>query len=170
MGVMAPPKPPVTSPTALKRRSGQVDFSNLGPLKTSGTVGFSTFRDKETQPTRRKKTKKSNGMGSNSMDADSDEDDDDDNNEILGKMEDVDTKYDKSKLGPEDARFTGELAAGVDRIRVCSSSLDILVKKKKNKSIDISLDSSKELILQTPMLRVVPKRLPSAMQQHHLML
>lgn len=129
MGVMAPPKAPVTSPTALKRRSGQVDFSNLGPLKTSGTVGFSTFRDKESQPTRRKKSKKNNEMGSNSMDADSDEDDDDDN-EILGKMEDVDTKYDKSKLGPEDAKFTGELAAGVDRIRVCSMSLHVFVKKR----------------------------------------
>ncbi|KAK4229458.1 hypothetical protein QBC38DRAFT_110107 [Podospora fimiseda] len=119
LGVMAPPKPPVASPNALKRRSGQVDFSNLGPLKTSGTVGFSTFRDQTSQqPSGRKKSKKSNGLSSpNAMDADSDDDNDDDIEQILGKMEDVDTKYDKTKLGPEDAK-TGELAAGVDRIRL----------------------------------------------------
>ncbi len=116
MGVMAPPKPQTTSP-ALKRRSGQLDFSSLGPLKTSGTVGFSTFRDRDTQPARRK-SRKSNGA----MDEDSDEDDDeDDAAAILSKMEDVDSKDDKSKnlLGPDDARFSGELADGVNRIRVC---------------------------------------------------
>ncbi|KAK0742463.1 hypothetical protein B0T21DRAFT_282697 [Apiosordaria backusii] len=118
MGVLAPPKPQVTSPN-LKRRSGQLDFSGLGPLKTSGTVGFSAFRDRDSQPTRRKKsrTKSNGGM---SIDADSDDDDDDEDlsEQILGKMEDVDTKYDKSKLGPEDAKFTGELADGVNRIRL----------------------------------------------------
>ncbi|KAK3994602.1 hypothetical protein QBC44DRAFT_42248 [Cladorrhinum sp. PSN332] len=139
MGVMAPPKPPVASPTALKRRSGQVDFSNLGPLKTSGTVGFSAFRDQAAQPAGRKKSKKSNGLGSNAMDADSDEDDDNDNDLILGKMEDVDTKYDKSKLGPEDAKFTGELAAGVDRIRLKrahSADPDSLGSPKKSPNLD----------------------------------
>lgn len=116
MGVMAPPKPQVTSPTALKRRSGQLDFSGLGPLKTTGTVGFSTFRDRDSQPARKKKSRKSNG--GMSMDADSDDDDDDESDAILAKMEDVDTKYDKSKLGPDDAKFTGELADGVNRIRL----------------------------------------------------
>ncbi|KAL2258565.1 hypothetical protein VTK26DRAFT_8087 [Humicola hyalothermophila] len=119
MGIM-PPKQQASSP-ATKRRSGQLDFSNLGPLRTSGTVGFSTFRDKNNQPTRRRKSRKSNGaLGSSAMDADSedDDDDDDDNNELLSKMEDVDAKYDKSKLGPEDAKFTGELADGVNRIRL----------------------------------------------------
>ena len=123
MGVMAPPKPQTTSP-ALKRRSGQLDFSSLGPLKTSGTVGFSTFRDRETQPGLRRKSRKSNGAaGSSAMDADSDDDDEDDSGAILSKMEDVDSKDDKSKalLGPDDARFSGELADGVNRIRVCSS-------------------------------------------------
>lgn len=120
MGVMAPAKPQTTSP-AMKRRSGQLDFSNLGPLKTSGTVGFSTFRDKDSQPTGRRKLRKSNGAaGSSAMDADSDDDDDDDDSgEILSKMEDTDTKYDKSKLGPDDAKSTGELADGLNRIRVC---------------------------------------------------
>ena len=53
------------------------------------------------------------------MDEDSDEDDDSD--EILGKMEDLDDKYDKTKLGPEDTKFSGELADGVGRIRVSSA-------------------------------------------------
>ena len=122
MGVMAPPKPQTTSP-AMKRRSGQLDFSSLGPLKTSGTVGFSTFRDRDSQPGLRRKSRKSNGAaGSSAMDADSDDDDDeDDGAAILTKMEDVDSKDDKSKnlLGPDDARFSGELADGVNRIRVC---------------------------------------------------
>ena len=121
MGVMAPPKPQATSP-ALKRRSGQLDFSNLGPLKTSGTVGFSAFRDRDSQPARSKKSRKSNGAaGSSAMDADSDDDDEDDSGEILTKMEDVDSKDDKSRLRPEDAQFSGELADGVNRIRVCHS-------------------------------------------------
>jgi hypothetical protein len=118
MGVMAPPKPQTTSP-ALKRRSGQIDFSNLGPLKTSGTVGFSTFRDKDSQSTGRRRSRKSNGAaGSSAMDADSEDEDDEDGGEILSKMEDVDSKDDKSRLGPDDAKFSGELADGVNRIRV----------------------------------------------------
>jgi hypothetical protein len=123
MGVMAPPKPQPTSP-ALKRRSGQLDFSNLGPLKTSGTVGFTAFRDRESQPARSKKARKSNGAARGSaMDADSDDDDDDDSGELLSKMEDVDSKDGKSnKLGPDDAQFSGELADGVNRIRVCHMS------------------------------------------------
>ena len=123
MGVMAPPQAQLTSP-AMKRRSGQLDFSNLGPLKTSGTVGFSAFRDRESQPgMRRNSRRKSNGVaGSSAMEEDSDEDEDEDaGGAILSKMEDVDSKDDKSKalLGPEDAKFSGELADGVNRIRVC---------------------------------------------------
>ncbi|KAJ4293896.1 Nuclear transport factor 2 [Collariella sp. IMI 366227] len=105
----------------MKRRSGQLDFSKLGPLKSSGTVGFSTFRDRDSQPaSRRMKTRKSNGiLGNSAMDADSDEDDDDDDraDALLAKMEDVDSKDDKSKSGLDDAKFTGELADGVNRIR-----------------------------------------------------
>jgi hypothetical protein len=57
------------------------------------------------------------------MDADSDDDDDDDSGELLSKMEDVDSKDGKSnKLGPDDAQFSGELADGVNRIRVCHMS------------------------------------------------
>ncbi|KAM7224004.1 hypothetical protein V8F06_000477 [Rhypophila decipiens] len=115
MGVMPTKSQP--TPTAAKRRSGQLDFSKLGPLKTSGTVGFSTFRDTDAQ-TRRKKKRRSNGDLGNTMEEDSEEEDDDDSDAILVKMEDVDAKYDKSKLGPDDAKFTGELAEGVNRIRL----------------------------------------------------
>ena len=104
-------KNPQSTPGSAKRRSGQLDFSNLGPLKAGGTVGFSTFRDKVTEKAR-KPRKKGNG----SMEDDSDDDDDD--NEVLGKMDEVDDKYDDSKLGPDDAQFSGELADGVNRIRV----------------------------------------------------
>ncbi|KAK3349978.1 hypothetical protein B0T25DRAFT_254606 [Lasiosphaeria hispida] len=116
MGVLAP-KPQAATPTAIKRRSGQLDFSNLGPLKTTGTVGFSAFRDNDSQHTsRRKKSRTKTNGNPGGMDEDSEDDDDD--SELLGKLEDADTKYDKSKLGPDDAKFTGELADGVNRIRV----------------------------------------------------
>lgn len=50
------------------------------------------------------------------MDEDSEEDDDEP--EILGKMEDIDDKEVKPSTAPEDVKFTGELADGVDRIKV----------------------------------------------------
>lgn len=62
--------------------------------------------------------KKSNGSvgGAGAMDEDSDEDDDD--AAVLGKMEDLDDKDVKSTLNPEDAKYQGELADGVGRIKV----------------------------------------------------
>jgi hypothetical protein len=121
MGVLPSAKSQATTPAAVKRRSGQLDFSNLGPLKTTGTVGFSAFRDQTAESSKRRKgkgRKKSNGsLGA--MDEDSEEDDDEP--EILGKMEDIDDKEVKPSTAPEDVKFTGELAEGVDRIKVCLS-------------------------------------------------
>ncbi|OIW25021.1 hypothetical protein CONLIGDRAFT_78598 [Coniochaeta ligniaria NRRL 30616] len=117
MGILPSSKAQPATPASIKRRSGQLDFSNLGPLKTSGTVGFSTFRDHNDEP-RRKKKNRSKSNGSAVIDEDSDEDDDDDHEIMLGKMEDVDDKEDKSRLGPEDAKFSGELADGVKRIKL----------------------------------------------------
>lgn len=103
------------NPTSSKRRSTQLDFSNLAPLKPGGTVGFSSFRD--TDPSRRNKSrKKSNGRAPGDVMEDSEEDDDD--AEIVGKMEDVDDKDVKAMLSPEDAKYSGELADGVGRIKV----------------------------------------------------
>ncbi|KFH40959.1 hypothetical protein ACRE_083330 [Hapsidospora chrysogenum ATCC 11550] len=113
IGVMQSSKNPQAKPGSAKRRSGQLDFSNLGPLKTGGTVGFSAFRDKETDKAR-KVRKKSNGV----LDDSDDDDDDDDGEGTLGKMDEVDDKYDDKKLGPEDAQFSGELADGVNRIHL----------------------------------------------------
>lgn len=107
---------PETPASASKRRSAQLDFSNLGPLKTTGTVGFTAFRDSDVDGTRRRKArKKSNGKSGAAMQDDSDEDDEDD--DILGKMQDVDEK-DATHLAPDDAKFSGELADGVDRMKV----------------------------------------------------
>ncbi|TPX18863.1 uncharacterized protein E0L32_011478 [Thyridium curvatum] len=117
MGVLPSSKGQQATPTSNKRRSAQLDFSNLGPLKTGGTVGFSTFRDNANDSGRRRKQRKSVG----GMDEDSESDDDSD--QILGRMEDVDDKVVKSKVDPEDAKVTGELAEGVDRVRVGLSAL-----------------------------------------------
>lgn len=119
MGVI-PPKSQAPTSISAKRRSGQLDLSNLGPLKTTGTVGFSAFRDKEAESAKRRKSRKKSNGDLGAMDEDSD--DDDDEPEILGKMEDVDDKDVKLSNKPEEAN---ELTEGVDRIRVCigSSSL-----------------------------------------------
>lgn len=102
-----------TGPT--KRRSAQLDFSNLAPLKPGGTVGFSSFRDNDGSTRRSKARKKSNGS-IGAMEEDSEDDDED--AEIVGKMEDVEDKDVKTLLSPEDAKFSGELADGVGRIKV----------------------------------------------------
>ncbi|KAH8176870.1 Beta-lactamase-type transpeptidase fold domain containing protein [Sarocladium implicatum] len=114
-GIIQSARNPQVTPASVKRRSGQLDFSKLGPLKAGGTVGFSTFRDQNTDAShRRKARKKSNG----NIADDSDEDEDDDDSTALNKMEDTDDKIDTQKLAPEDARFQGELADGVNRIHL----------------------------------------------------
>lgn len=104
-------------PGSAKRRSGQLDFSSLGPLKAGGTVGFSAFRDQASEAARRRKArKKSNGNVAD------DSDDDDDDSDGMVNMVDGDDKGDDKdedrKLAPEDAKSQGELADGVNRIRV----------------------------------------------------
>ncbi|KAH8808450.1 hypothetical protein F5884DRAFT_752980 [Xylogone sp. PMI_703] len=113
MGILPSSKQPKSANT--KRRSTQVDFGNLGPLKPTGTVGFSTFRDPGSSNGSKNKKKKLNGSASKGMDEDSDDDDD---GEMENKMEDVDDKEVKTLLSPEDARFQGELADGVGRIKL----------------------------------------------------
>lgn len=115
MGIISP-KQSKTAPTSAKRRSTQLDFGNLAPLKPQGTVGFSSFRDNEPSSRRNKSRKKSNGSVGAAMVEDSEEDDDEPS--LAAKMEDVEDKDVKSLLSPEDAKFTGELADGVGRIKV----------------------------------------------------
>ncbi|KFA68198.1 hypothetical protein S40285_01612 [Stachybotrys chlorohalonatus IBT 40285] len=116
IGVIQSSKNQQTTPgPAAKRRSGQLDFSNVGPLKAGGTVGFSAFRDQTTEATRRRKArKKSNG----NIADDSDDDDDDDDSEGIGRMDDMDDKDDDKKPVVEDPQLQGELTEGVNRIHL----------------------------------------------------
>lgn len=111
MGILKDPKAQET-PGSAKRRSLQPDFSNLGPLKPGGTVGFLNFRDNNQEKRKSKKNKKAQ---KNDDDMDSDDDEDD---SILGKADDEEAKEDNHHLSPDDSRFGGELAEGVRKIKV----------------------------------------------------
>lgn len=118
IGVLSSSKTTQATPSSAKRRSGQLDFSNLGPLKSTGTVGFSSFRDQGAEATRRRKArKKSVGNVSGALNDDSDDEEDNDS-VVMGKMDEVDEKDFGATLAPEDLRFQGELADGVNRIHV----------------------------------------------------
>jgi hypothetical protein len=120
MGILDPAKQSKPTGISAKRRSAQLDFSNLPPLKSGGTVGFSAFRENEFSSKKNKSRKRSNGAVGDVMAEDSEEDDDD--IEIVGKMDEiVDDKDVKTILSPEDARHQGELADGVGRIKVSYS-------------------------------------------------
>lgn len=119
MGILDSSKQSKPTLGSAKRRSTQLDFSNLPPLKSGGTVGFSAFRDSDKKDKARKK--KSNGNHGDAMAEDSEEDDDD--VEIVGKLDDLDDKDVKDMLSPEDARYQGELAEGVGRIKVSAVPL-----------------------------------------------
>ncbi|PHH75651.1 hypothetical protein CDD80_2204 [Ophiocordyceps camponoti-rufipedis] len=116
IGVMQSSRNAVAAPGSTKRRSGQLDFSSIGPLKAGGTVGFTTFRDQDSDLVQRKKArKKSNG----NMAADSDDDDDDDDDgHMLNRMDDIDTLDGEGKVTQDDGKFGGELADGVNRIHL----------------------------------------------------
>ncbi|KAL9945109.1 hypothetical protein ACHAP6_005918 [Verticillium nonalfalfae] len=66
---------------------------------------------------RRKARKKSIGQAGSALQDDSDDEDDEDS-EVLGKMEDIEEKDLGSKVTPEDGQYSGELADGVNRIRL----------------------------------------------------
>lgn len=119
MGVLESSKSSKAAPGSTKRRSTQLDFGKLAPLKSTGTVGYTQFRDNDPEALRKTKSnrKKSNGSVGGAMNEDSDEDDDDLG--IVGKMEDVDDKDIKTMISPEDAKYSGEIAEGVGRIKVC---------------------------------------------------
>jgi hypothetical protein len=105
MGILKDSK--VQDTPAAKRKSLQADFSNLGPLKSEGTVGFLNFRDHD-----------SGRKGSKANDDEMDSDDDDTDNPILGKADDEEAKDDGRFLSPDDIKRQGELAEGVERIHV----------------------------------------------------
>jgi hypothetical protein len=109
MGILSNPqteKSPVTS----KRKSSGPDFSKLGPLKATGTIGFSGYRDSDS--VKRKDKKRDTDV----MDSDADDEDDE---RVPNGKEDSEAKQDNGHLlSPEDARRQGELADGVQKIKV----------------------------------------------------
>jgi hypothetical protein len=117
MGILRPkngkPEPPST-----KRRSAQIDFSNLNPLKPGGTVGFTSFRDNDPAAKKSKSKRKSNGGLEGAMEEDSEEEDDEDAPAVM-KMTEVAEKDPNKLLSPEDIKRQEELAGGVGRIKVC---------------------------------------------------
>ena len=117
MGILPNSKQEKTGNSATKRQSRQLDFSSLGPLKSTGTVGFSAFRDNDTSTKRNKSRKKSNGSIGMMEDSDDDEDEDDSRGVKMEEGDDKDVTQ-KTLLSPEDAKFQGELADGVGRIKV----------------------------------------------------
>lgn len=97
------------------RRSMQADFAKLKPLNPNGLTGFSKFRDPNEADSNEDSGKKA-GKKRHSI-VDSDDEETDVKNQVLIKLEsdDVDSN---GVLSPEDAKRQGELAQGVQKIRV----------------------------------------------------
>ncbi|CAF9915010.1 MAG: hypothetical protein ALECFALPRED_009900 [Alectoria fallacina] len=117
MGIL-PSSPKISDKLAVsngKRRSMQADFAKLKPLNPNGLMGFSKFRDPnerfETNGVKDKASKK------RSNDEDSDEDVEI-RKEVLIKTQGDDIQEANGMLSPEDARRQGELAEGVQKIRL----------------------------------------------------
>ncbi|OJJ60916.1 hypothetical protein ASPSYDRAFT_778921 [Aspergillus sydowii CBS 593.65] len=112
MGILKDSKTQET-PGSAKRRSQQLDFANLGPLKPGGTVGFLNFRDNTEG---RKKDKQKNKAMADDDDMDSDDDEDD---RILNQAdEEEDKDKDNQHLSPDDIKRQGELAEGLRQIKL----------------------------------------------------
>ena len=104
-----------TAPTT-KRRSMQADFANLKPLKPNGLAGFSKFRDPTEADTNGGSSSKAGKKRQN--DADSDDEDAEIKNEVLIKLEGDEITESNGVLSAEDAKRQGELAQGVQKIKV----------------------------------------------------
>ena len=114
MGILPTPKTNDKPAATAKRKSTPMDFSQLKPLNPGGALGFSTFRDNEANSLRNGKSKHAR---KEMDDMDSDEEDGFSDRPI--KEEELDPQ-DSSKhmLSPEDIKQQGELAAGVQKIKV----------------------------------------------------
>lgn len=111
MGILKDSSKPQETPGSAKRRSQQLDFASLGPLKPGGTVGFLNFRDNTEG---RKKDKRNKSLADDDdMDSDDDEDD-----RILNQADEEEEKDDDQYLSPDDIRRQGELAEGLRQIKV----------------------------------------------------
>ncbi len=98
------------APMSTKRKASGPDFSKLGPLKSTGTKGFSGYRDGNNGKQKEKK------RDTDAMDSDADDEDDE---RMPNGKDEAETKQDNGTLlSPEDARRQGELAEGVQKIKV----------------------------------------------------
>jgi hypothetical protein len=116
MGILETAEPEKT-PVSTKRKSSGPDFSNLGPLNKFGTVGFSGYRDNA----RSKKKSMDKAANHDAMDSDADDNDD---GPVVEQDDEADGKQENGKmLSPEDARRQGEIAEGVQKIKVSHQSV-----------------------------------------------
>ncbi|KAF2767562.1 hypothetical protein EJ03DRAFT_145183 [Teratosphaeria nubilosa] len=110
MGILQTAEAGKIPETMSRRKVSGPDFSKIGPLKSGGTVGFSGYRD-ATSTMRKGKNKDADAM-------DSDADDDDDDMDLPGAAE-AEVKDENGRLlSPEDAKRQGELAEGVQKIKL----------------------------------------------------
>lgn len=129
MGIIAAsPKAPINVPaTNGKRRSMQADFAKLKPLNPNGLKGFSTFRD----PSEKSATNGVSGRKAGKKrqtTVDSDDEDAENENEVEIKTKGDDMQEANGILSAEDAKRQGELAQGVQKIRVSFAVTDNKIK------------------------------------------
>ena len=108
----ATPKTPVSND---KRRSIQEDFPKFKPLNSDALKSFSTMRDPhETNGERSRGSRKDKAISIDDSDEDIDAED-----TVVIKAENANERDTDAMLSPEDAKRQGELAEGVQKIRVC---------------------------------------------------
>jgi hypothetical protein len=115
MGIL-PGATPAKTPAAVKRKSAQIDFSNLAPLNSEkGTRNFIGYRD----PSAAKTGKKAGKDGDDDA-MDSDVDDDDNDTGVLHDADEAEIRDSNGKamLSPEDALKQEALTEGVRKIKV----------------------------------------------------
>lgn len=118
MGILATPQTSEKTPTSTKRKSAQIDFSALKPLKPGGTVGFVGYRD-NTAASSPVLDKGKAARGKKKKDEDAMDSDADDEEDLIGNLDVDDGKKDEpTLLSPDEARGQGELAEGVRKIKV----------------------------------------------------
>jgi len=143
MGILSTPQQDKT-PVATKRKSGQLDFSNLTPLNSDkGTKGFVGYRDSTSSSLKRILRGKKKGKDVDAMDSDVDDDDEEDEKDKLADVDDIDIKEENDKfLSPDEALKQDSLAEGVRKIRVRKNSTQRKIQKLTLDSLNDSIPPS----------------------------
>jgi len=152
MGILPSSDVKHDSPSTAKRKSVQTDFSKLGPLKNTGTKGFSSYREK----IHKAGAKDEDDEDDDAMDSDNDrlplgDRDDNDDDAVAKTTATPGNTQGKDSLSAEDAMKSDEVAEGLRKIKV-SSCLDnvlvlhlltlILLQLKRQHSVDANLASA----------------------------